>query len=96
MITNFYPPYLRQLFTNRTCELDLLQGLVEDLLAGRPRRLALWGLRRVGKTLVIQEQITRMHDQGVLQPVYMNFEDICTSPEVFVQRYVGLVTLPSR
>jgi hypothetical protein len=49
MITNFYPPSLRQLFTNRTRELDLLQGLVEDLLAGGgPRRLELWGLRRVG------------------------------------------------
>ncbi len=92
MITNFYPPYLRQLFTNRTRELDFLQGLVEDLLAGRPRRLAVWGLRRVGKTLVLQEQIARLHDQGVVFPVYMDFEDICTSPESFAQRYIGLVT----
>jgi len=92
MITNFYPPYLRQLFTNRMRELSFFQGLVEDLLAGKPRRLALWGLRRVGKTLVIQEQIARLHDQGVVRPVYMDFEDICTSPELFAQRYIGLVT----
>ena len=92
MITNFYPLYLRQLFTNRTHELDFLQSLVDDLLAGRPRRLAIWGLRRIGKTLVIQEQITRLHDQGEVHPVYMDFEDICTSPEIFAQRYIGLVT----
>ncbi|HNT25830.1 MAG TPA: ATP-binding protein [Anaerolineales bacterium] len=92
MITNFYPPYLRQLFTNRARELDFLQSLVTDLLAGKPRRLAVWGLRRVGKTLVIQEQIARMHDQGVVHPVYMDFEDICTAPELFAQRYIGLVT----
>jgi len=92
MITNFYPPYLRQLFTNRTRELDFLQSLVEDLLAGKPRRLAIWGLRRVGKTLVIQEQIVRLHDQDAVHPVYMDFEDICTAPELFAQRYIGLVT----
>jgi AAA+ ATPase superfamily predicted ATPase len=92
MITNFYPPYLRQLFTNRTRELSFLQSMVEDLLAGRPRRLALWGLRRVGKTLVIQEQIARLLDEGTVHPVYMDFEDICTSPELFTQRYIGLVT----
>jgi AAA+ ATPase superfamily predicted ATPase len=92
MITNFYPPYLRQLFTNRRRELSFLQSMVEDLLAGRPRRLALWGLRRVGKTLVVQEQIARLHDQGEVLPVYMDFEDICTSPELFAQRYIGLVT----
>lgn len=92
MITNFYPSYLRQLFTNRLRELGYLQSMVEDLLAGKPRRLALWGLRRVGKTLVIQEQIARLHDQGVVRPVYMDFEDICTSPELFSQRYIGLVT----
>jgi len=92
MITNFYPPYLRQLFTNRLRELGLLQTMVEDLLAGKPRRLALWGLRRVGKTLVIQEQIARLHDQGIVRPVYMDFEDICTSPELFSQRYIGLVS----
>ena len=92
MNTNFYPSYLRQLFTNRTRELSFLQSMVEDLRAGRPRRLALWGLRRVGKTLVLQEQIARLHDQGTLRPVYMDFEDICTSPESFAQRYIGLVT----
>lgn len=92
MITNFYPPYLRQLFTNRLRELAHLQSMVEDLLAGKPRRLAIWGLRRVGKTLVIQEQVVRLHDQSAVRPVYMDFEDICTSPELFAQRYIGLVT----
>ena len=92
MYTNFYPPYLRKLFTNRSRELSYLQSMADDLLAGQPRRLALWGLRRVGKTLVLQEHIARLQDQGAVRPVYMDFEDICTSPELFAQRYIGLIT----
>jgi hypothetical protein len=88
--TAFYPPYLRQQFTNRVRELNLLQGVADDLVAGMPRHMALWGLRRVGKTLLIQEQMVRLLEHGRVQPVYMDFEDICTSPEMFAQRYVGL------
>ena len=73
MYTNFYPPYLRKLFTNRSRELSYLQSMADDLLAGQPRRLALWGLRRVGKTLVLQEHIARLQDQGAVRPVYVTF-----------------------
>ena len=90
MTVHFYPPYLRRLFTNRVKELDFLQSVAEDLAAGRPRRVALWGLRRIGKTLLLQEQISRLLKQGPARPVYMDFEDICTSPEIFAQRYIGL------
>jgi len=91
MLANIYPPYLRQIFTNRVHELSLLQSVVEDLREGKPRRVALWGLRRVGKTLVIQEQVARTSTQAGIRPVYMDFEEICTSPELFSQRYIGLV-----
>lgn len=92
MNLTFYPPYLHQLFTNRVRELDLLHRLADDLLVNKPRRLAVWGLRRVGKTLVIQEQMARLQNRGLVWPVYMDFEDICTSPELFAQRYIGLTT----
>jgi len=91
MVASFYPPYLRQQFTNRVRELDFLQHVAEDLAAGRPRRVALWGLRRIGKTLLLQEQMARLLEQGQVQPVYMDFEDVCTSPEMFAQRYIGLI-----
>jgi AAA+ ATPase superfamily predicted ATPase len=91
MTAYFYPAYLRRLFTNRVRELNFLQSIAEDLTAGHPRRVALWGLRRIGKTLLLQEQITRLLKQKAVQPAYMDFEDLCTSPEIFVQRYIGLI-----
>ena len=91
MTAGFYPLYLRQQFTNRVRELGFLQRVADDLASGRPRYVALWGLRRVGKTLLIREQMARLLEQGQVQPVYMDFEDICTSPGMFVQRYTGLV-----
>ncbi|MGB4801652.1 MAG: restriction endonuclease, partial [Anaerolineae bacterium] len=57
---------------------------------GRPRHIALFGLRRIGKTLLCQEQMRHLAAQGRVIPVYMNLEGICTSPELFVQRYIGL------
>jgi hypothetical protein len=42
------PPY----FTNRVSELTTLALVADDLLVGRPRHVALFGLRRIGKTLV--------------------------------------------
>ena len=56
MTAIFYPPHLRHRFTNRVGELNFLQAVAEDLAAGRPRCVALWGLRRVGKALLIREQ----------------------------------------
>ncbi|MBL7163815.1 MAG: restriction endonuclease [Anaerolineales bacterium] len=90
-MASFYPQYLRQRFTNRVRELNFLQGVANDVIAGHPRRVALWGLRRVGKTLLIYEQIARLLEDEQVLPVYMDFEDICTSPEMFAQRYIGLI-----
>ena len=56
MTARFYPPHLRHRFTNRVRGLNFLQGVVEGLAAGRPRCVALWDLRRAGKTLLIQER----------------------------------------
>jgi hypothetical protein len=86
----FYPPYLRERFTNRAHELSVLASVATDLQEGRPRHVALFGLRRIGKTLLAQEQVVRLLDQGVVAPVYLDMEGICSAPEPFAQRFVGL------
>jgi hypothetical protein len=80
------PPY----FTNRVNELTTLALAADDLLVGRPRHVALFGLRRIGKTLVCQEQMRRLHASGQVIPVYLDLQDLASSPELFAQRYVGL------
>ena len=80
------PPY----FTNRVSELTTLALVADDLLAGRPRPVALFGLRRIGKTLVCQEQMRRLHASSQVIPVYLDLQDLASSPELFAQRYVGL------
>ena len=94
-MTIFYPPHLRALFTNRERELDLLQQAATSLAQGRPRHLALFGLRRIGKTLLLLEHLTRLIETsplGSVRPVYVNFEELVTSPELFSRRYIGLVS----
>lgn len=86
----FYPSYLREIFTDRAHELSVLANVAEDLQGGHPRHVALFGLRRIGKTVLAQEQVVRLLDQGDLAPVYLDMEDICSAPEPFAQRYVGL------
>lgn len=89
----FYPSHLRALFTNRERELDLLLKATTSLADGHPRHLALFGLRRIGKTLLLLEHASRLlATPGPVRPVYMDFEELVTSPELFSRRYVGLVT----
>jgi len=87
-VTGFHstPPF----FTNRVSELTTLGQVADDLLAGRPRHIALFGLRRIGKTLVCQEQMRRLAADRRVLPVYLDLEDLASSPEIFAQRYVGL------
>ncbi|GFP27439.1 restriction endonuclease [Candidatus Hakubella thermalkaliphila] len=86
----FYPTYLRERFTNRARELALLEGVAEDLRRGQLRHVALFGLRRIGKTLLCQEQVIRLLVRGDIIPVYLDMEELCTAPEPFAQRYIGL------
>ncbi|MCX6028196.1 MAG: hypothetical protein NT169_02695 [Chloroflexi bacterium] len=95
MTTSFYPPHLRTLFTDRERELAVLEQATLSLAEGRPRHLALFGLRRIGKTLLLMEHLTRLVEQaplGVVRPAYLDMEELVTSPELFSRRYVGLVT----
>jgi len=89
-MSTFYPPYLRERFTDRAHELSVLASIAQDLQEGRPRHVALFGLRRIGKTLLAQEQVVRLLDQGDVAPVYLDMEGICSAPEPFAQRTIGL------
>ena len=88
----FYPAYLRKAFTNRAYELSVLANVAEDLKRGHPRHVALFGLRRIGKTLLAQEQVVRLLDQGDVVPVYLDMEDICSAPDPFAQRFIVLTS----
>ena len=61
---SFYPPHLRRLFTDRARELDILRDATDQLAAGRPKHLALFGLRRIGKTLLLLEHAVHMVIDG--------------------------------
>jgi AAA+ ATPase superfamily predicted ATPase/Holliday junction resolvase len=52
-------PVTATAFFDRRAELARLSGAVEALRAGRPRWLAVLGLRRVGKTSLLLEQVRR-------------------------------------
>jgi hypothetical protein len=94
MTPTYYPPHLRSLFTNRERELSILDQATISLAEGRPRHLALFGLRRVGKTLLLLEHMHRLLEKtplGPVRPVYVDMEELVTSPELFSRRYVGLV-----
>ena len=91
---SFYPPHLRRLFTDRARELNILRDATDQLAAGRPKHLALFGLRRIGKTLLLLEHAVHMviDARQDVRPVYLDLEELATSPEFFSRRYVGLVT----
>jgi uncharacterized protein len=91
MIT-FYPLDQQKLFTNRDYELAQLDYLVQTMQTGPAEHAALFGLRRIGKTLLLKEFMRRLliTDSAVL-PVYMDFSTLASSPENFVLGYVGLV-----
>lgn len=88
----FYPDHLRERFTNRVRELAFLANVVEDLKSRNPSHVALFGLRRIGKTLLAQEQVKRLRETSEVTPVYLDMQALCTSPESFAQRYIGLTS----
>ena len=49
--------------------------IVGESHGGPPRHVALFGLRRRGKTLVCQEQMRRLHARGNVIPVYFALQD---------------------
>lgn len=86
----FYPQEQQELFTNRQMELAELAHYRDTLLRGQPEHAALFGPRRIGKTLLLKEFLRQTLEQGIaVAPVYMDFTFLCSSPEQFAAGYVG-------
>jgi hypothetical protein len=59
---------------------------------GTAEHAALFGLRWIGKTLLLKEFMRRLLKSGsVVRPVYMDFSTLASSPENFSLGYVGVV-----
>lgn len=92
MLEFFYPTNLRKIFTNRRSELELLKFYRAQHKEGRPVHLALFGLRRIGKTILLKQFVLHLlKEKNDVIPVYMDFSDICSSPENFATGYIGQV-----
>ncbi len=86
----FYPLDQQALFTNREYELAQLAHYRQVLGAGPMEHVALFGLRRIGKTLLLKEFMRRTLDESPsVTPVYMDFATLASSPENFAVGYVG-------
>ncbi len=93
----FYSSQLHNQFTNRQRELAVLHYAVDELRQGHPHHVALFGLRRIGKTTLLKEFAYRLLVEGRAEqketlPVYIDFEEICSSPESFALRYIGHIS----
>lgn len=88
-----YPDELRRLFTNREEELHILETYRQRLLEGAPfPYLALFGTRRIGKSLLLKEFLARTLERGEpVLPVYLDLEGQCSSAEGFATAYIGMV-----
>jgi len=85
-----YPQEQQELFTNRQMELAELAHYRDTLLRGQPEHAALFGSRRIGKTLLLKEFLRQTLEQKIaVAPVYMDFTFLCSSPEQFAAGYVG-------
>lgn len=88
----FYPQDQQNLFTNREYELAQLAHYRQALGAGAVEHVALFGLRRIGKTLLLKEFIRRtLLETPALVPVYMDISALASSPENFALGYIGQV-----
>ncbi len=86
----FYPQEQQELFTDRQTEMAELTHYRTTLLRGRPEHVALFGPRRIGKTLLLKEFLRQTLEQKVAAvPVYMDFTFLCSSPEQFAAGYLG-------
>jgi len=98
MTLYFYPPELQEQFVNRDRELRQLGHYLDQLQSGRPTHVAVFGLRRIGKTLLLKELIARTLQSSAPQsgasevvPVYMDFSEVCANPEQFATAYIGWI-----
>ena len=88
----FYPLDQQALFTNREYELAQLVHYRQALQSGPVENVALFGLRRIGKTLLLKEFMRRtLESDPDILPVYIDFSTLASSPENFALGYMGLI-----
>lgn len=88
----FYPSDQQALFTNRHQELATLEHYYQSLNNGPVEHVALFGLRRIGKTLLLKEFMRQLKTtNSAVYPVFMDFSVICSSPENFALGFIGSI-----
>lgn len=90
IIKTIYPTKERKLFTDREAELALLEKNTEQIINGFGKNICFIGLRRIGKSLILKEYVSRLNRDQVFA-VYMDFERLDTTPEFFAVQYVGQI-----
>jgi AAA+ ATPase superfamily predicted ATPase len=88
----FYPSDQQALFTNRRQELATLDHYHHSLIDGPVEHVALFGLRRIGKTLLLKEFMRRLRETNSAErPAFLDFSIICSSPENFTLGFIGSI-----
>jgi AAA+ ATPase superfamily predicted ATPase len=88
----FYPSDQQSLFTNRRQELATLDHYHHSLANGPVEHVALFGLRRIGKTLLLKEFMRQLTASSHIErPAFLDFSVICSSPENFALGFVGSI-----
>ena len=90
LIETIYPAKERKLFTDREAELALLGRNTEHINDGFGKNICFIGLRRIGKSLILKEYLSRPKQNRIFA-VYMDFERLDTTPEFFASQYVGQI-----
>lgn len=89
----FYPPDQQALFTNRQHELAMLRHYLHTLSGKSVEHVALFGLRRIGKTILLKEFMRReFSNKDFAYPAFLDFSILCSSPEVFSLGFVGSIS----
>lgn len=88
----FYPSDQQSLFTNRRQELATLDHYHHSLTNGPVEHVALFGLRRIGKTLLLKEFMRQLTASSHIErPAFLDFSVICSSPENFALGFIGSI-----
>jgi len=86
----FYSPEQQFLFTNRQRELAALEYYNRNFINRQAEHIALFGLRRIGKTLLLKEFMRRLLENNDFSKIaFLDFSVLCSSPENFALGYLG-------
>ena len=91
-MNSYYPSDQQELFTNRRQELATLFHYHQSLINGPVEHVALFGLRRIGKTFLLKEFMRQLRaSNSDVQVVFLDFSILCSSPENFTLGFVGSI-----